>query len=66
MCYDTFGHGYFLEDGGEKDTVFDRNLGLGQRGWRGTFKFPVTGVLPTDGLVIGRNIIHLLLRPRAT
>jgi hypothetical protein len=26
----TRGHAYFLEDGGEKRTVLDGNLGLGQ------------------------------------
>lgn len=30
VCYMTHGHAYFLEDGGEKRTVFDGNLGLGQ------------------------------------
>jgi hypothetical protein len=29
VCYLTMGHGYFLEDGGEKRTVLDGNLGLG-------------------------------------
>ena len=29
--YETFGHGYFLEDGGEKHTVFDGNLGANTR-----------------------------------
>ena len=33
--YETFGHGYFLEDGGEKHTVFDGNLGANTR--RGGF-----------------------------
>jgi hypothetical protein len=26
VCYDTLGHAYFVEDGGEHDTVFDGNL----------------------------------------
>ena len=26
VCYNTFGHAYFIEDGGEKDTTFDGNL----------------------------------------
>ncbi|CAG2235555.1 TEME2 [Mytilus edulis] len=30
VCYMTKGHGYFLEDGGEKRTVLNGNLGLGQ------------------------------------
>jgi hypothetical protein len=29
MCYKTLGHSYFLEDGGEKRTIMDGNLGLG-------------------------------------
>ena len=33
--YETFGHGYFLEDGGEKHTVFGGNLGANTR--RGGF-----------------------------
>ncbi len=31
VAYDTRGHCYFLEDGGEKRTVFHHNLGLGTR-----------------------------------
>ncbi|XP_060073811.1 cell migration-inducing and hyaluronan-binding protein-like [Ylistrum balloti] len=31
VCFDCYGHAYFLEDGGEKRTVFDGNLGFGQR-----------------------------------
>ena len=31
VAYDTFGHCFFLEDGGEKRNVFDRNLGIGSR-----------------------------------
>ncbi|XP_063411187.1 cell migration-inducing and hyaluronan-binding protein-like [Mytilus trossulus] len=30
VCYMTKGHGYFLEDGGEKRTILNGNLGLGQ------------------------------------
>ena len=26
VCYNTLGHAYFIEDGGEKDTTFDGNL----------------------------------------
>ena len=26
VCYNTIGHAYFIEDGGEKDTTFDGNL----------------------------------------
>ena len=26
VCYNTHGHAYFIEDGGEKDTTFDGNL----------------------------------------
>ena len=28
VCYNHAGHGYFLEDGGEKDTVMDGNLAI--------------------------------------
>jgi hypothetical protein len=31
VCYLTMGHGYFLEDGGEKRTVLDGNFGLGRK-----------------------------------
>ncbi|KAL5012312.1 hypothetical protein ScPMuIL_010863 [Solemya velum] len=31
VCWDTYGHGYVLADGGEKRTVFDGNFGGGQR-----------------------------------
>ncbi len=31
VAYDTRGHCFFLEDGGEKRTLFDHNLGLGTR-----------------------------------
>ncbi|XP_061192631.1 cell surface hyaluronidase-like [Saccostrea echinata] len=31
FCFNTLGHGYFLEDGGEKRTVLDGNLGAGQK-----------------------------------
>ncbi|XP_069121065.1 cell surface hyaluronidase CEMIP2-like [Argopecten irradians] len=30
VCFDTIGHGYFLEDGGEKRTTLSGNLGAGQ------------------------------------
>ena len=31
VAYDTYGHCYFTEDGGEKDTTFNGNLGLSTR-----------------------------------
>ena len=31
VAYDHIGHCYFLEDGGEKDTLFEHNLGIGSR-----------------------------------
>ena len=31
VAYDTFGHCFFLEDGGEKRNVFNKNLGIGSR-----------------------------------
>ncbi|XP_060071181.1 cell surface hyaluronidase-like [Ylistrum balloti] len=30
ICFKSIGHGYFLEDGGEKRTTFRGNLGVGQ------------------------------------
>lgn len=30
VCFNSIGHGYFLEEGGEKRTVFRGNLGVGQ------------------------------------
>ncbi|XP_069115391.1 cell surface hyaluronidase CEMIP2-like [Argopecten irradians] len=44
VCYDCYGHGYFLEDGGEKRTVFDGNLALGQRS---------SGLIQTDSNPVG-------------
>ncbi|XP_022330330.2 cell surface hyaluronidase CEMIP2-like [Crassostrea virginica] len=48
VCYDTVGHGFFLEDGGEKNTYLRGNLGLGQRRFVGTTVLDVTGAIPTD------------------
>uniref|UniRef100_K1PJF5 Transmembrane protein 2 n=1 Tax=Magallana gigas TaxID=29159 RepID=K1PJF5_MAGGI len=48
VCYDSVGHGFFLEDGGEKNTYFRGNLGLGQRRFVGTTVLDVTGAIPTD------------------
>ncbi|XP_061186958.1 cell migration-inducing and hyaluronan-binding protein-like [Saccostrea echinata] len=48
VCYDTVGHGFFLEDGGEKHTYFRGNLGLGQRDFEGTPVLGQTGAIPTD------------------
>ena len=48
VCYNTFGHGFFIEDGGEKHTFFEGNLGLGQKRWTGQVNHPVTGALPSD------------------
>lgn len=31
FCLNNIGHGYFLEDGGEKRNVLEGNLGAGQR-----------------------------------
>ncbi|XP_052812651.1 cell surface hyaluronidase-like [Mya arenaria] len=31
VCYDHLGHGYFLEDGGEKNNTFDGNLAMNTR-----------------------------------
>ncbi|XP_033729843.1 protein DDB_G0287365-like [Pecten maximus] len=30
VCFKSIGHGYFLEEGGEKRTLFNGNLGVGQ------------------------------------
>ncbi|KAK3084102.1 hypothetical protein FSP39_008198, partial [Pinctada imbricata] len=49
VCYNTFGHGFFLEDGGETFTRLERNLGLGQQSWEGKIgKVGTTGAIPTD------------------
>jgi hypothetical protein len=31
VCYNHMGHGYFLEDGGEMENVFDGNLAMSTR-----------------------------------
>jgi len=31
FCYNHMGHGYFLEDGGEKYNIFDGNLAMSTR-----------------------------------
>lgn len=31
LCYDHMGHGFFLEDGGELDNVFDGNIAISTR-----------------------------------
>ncbi len=41
VCYDHAGHGYFLEDGAERDNVITNNLGLGTHE-------VANGLLPTD------------------
>ena len=51
VCYDSVGHGFFLEDGGEKNTYLRGNLGLGQRRFVGTTVLDVTGAIPTDAWV---------------
>ncbi|XP_062576125.1 protein DDB_G0287365-like [Saccostrea cucullata] len=48
VCYDTVGHGFFMEDGGEKHTYFRGNLGLGQQDFVGTPVLGQTGAIPTD------------------
>ncbi|MDQ3987493.1 MAG: right-handed parallel beta-helix repeat-containing protein [Actinomycetota bacterium] len=41
VCFDHVGHGFFLEDGAERDNVIAGNLGLGTRGTG-------NGLLPSD------------------
>ncbi|KAK3103038.1 hypothetical protein FSP39_015947 [Pinctada imbricata] len=49
VCYNTFGHGFFIEDGGEKYTHIEGNLGLGQKSWKGLIgQVGTTGTIPTD------------------
>lgn len=48
VCYDSVGHGFFLEDGGEKNTYIRGNLGLGQRRFVGKTILGETGAIPTD------------------
>ncbi|KAK3087782.1 hypothetical protein FSP39_010532 [Pinctada imbricata] len=51
-CYNTIGHGYFLEDGEEKGATLYGNLALNQRKWTGAVRVPPdsnpTGAIPTD------------------
>lgn len=51
VCYNSVGHGFFLEDGGEKNVTFHGNLGLGQRRFVGTTVLGTTGAIPADKLV---------------
>ena len=44
--YDTRGHCFFTEDGGEKDTVFNGNLGLSTR----------TGVITPSDIEVINNL----------
>ncbi|XP_061181065.1 cell migration-inducing and hyaluronan-binding protein-like [Saccostrea echinata] len=48
VCYNSVGHGFFLEDGGERNITFYRNLGLGQRRFKGDTVLGVTGAIPAD------------------
>ncbi|XP_034311599.2 inactive cell surface hyaluronidase CEMIP2 [Magallana gigas] len=48
VCYNSVGHGFFLEDGGEKNVTFHGNLGLGQRRFVGTTVLGTTGAIPAD------------------
>lgn len=48
ICLNSVGHGLFVEDGGEKHTLFEGNLALGQRAWTGLINHPITGALPSD------------------
>ena len=55
VCYNTFGHGFFIEDGGEKHTFLEGNLGLGQKRWTGQVNHPVTRALPSDRYATGNT-----------
>lgn len=50
---------FFIEDGGEKHTLFDGNLALGQIPWTGPINHPVTGALPSDRFSLVKNDISL-------
>ena len=47
VAYKTFGHCYFLEDGGEKYTTFHHNLGLVTRAMVGNVTWK-NGTIPSD------------------
>lgn len=38
FCYNHMGHGFFLEDGGEKNNVFDGNLAMSTRSGNGSLE----------------------------
>lgn len=48
VCYDFIGHGYFLEDGIERDNVFDGNLGIWARRPAKPSPPPPDGHLPLE------------------
>ncbi|XP_045197941.2 cell surface hyaluronidase-like [Mercenaria mercenaria] len=54
VCYDHIGHGYFLEDGSEKGTLFDGNLAVGAR--RGSTDLEPTDVHPTSFWITNPNV----------
>ena len=51
VAHDTYGHCFFLEDGGEKDNLFDGNLGLTTR----------KGFLTPSDSEVGVYANHMLL-----
>nr|XP_034311769.1 cell surface hyaluronidase [Crassostrea gigas] len=58
FCLNTLGHGYFLEDGGEKRTVLDGNLGAGQKKSKliSTDKFPTTFWITNPQTYVRNNV----------
>uniref|UniRef100_K1QC76 Transmembrane protein 2 n=1 Tax=Magallana gigas TaxID=29159 RepID=K1QC76_MAGGI len=58
FCLNTLGHGYFLEDGGEKRTVLDGNLGAGQKrsSLIETDKFPTTFWITNPQTYVRNNV----------
>ena len=64
VAHDTFGHCFFLEDGGEKDTVFDGNLGLTTRKGFLTPSDTQVSSLVTYSAKSGRSyFLHFALQP---
>jgi hypothetical protein len=47
VAYNTNGHCYFLEDGGEEYNTFDHNLGINARGVPNLKEDPLQ-IIPTD------------------
>ena len=50
VAYNTFGHCYFMEDGGEKNNTFHHNLGLGTKRMTESPCERTGGTIPSDRL----------------